>query len=52
MKKRICQSRKVISCYANEIEMKGFNVKMKKRKTKRERADKALYRMRIRPNLV
>ena len=27
MKKSICQSRKVISCYANET---GFNAKMKK----------------------
>ena len=32
MKKSICQSRNVISCYANEIEMKGFNTKMKKKK--------------------
>ena len=32
MKKSICQSRKVISCYANEIEMKRFNAKMKKKK--------------------
>ena len=30
MKKSICQSRKVINCYANDIEMKGFNLKMKK----------------------
>ena len=30
MKKSICQSRKVISCYANDIEMKGINAKMKK----------------------
>ena len=29
MKKSICQSRNVISCYENEIEMKGFNAKMK-----------------------
>ena len=36
MKKSICQSRKVISCYANEIEMKGFNVKMKKESQKGE----------------
>ena len=34
MKKSICQSRNVISCYANEIEMKGFNTKMKKKKKK------------------
>ena len=36
MKKSICQSRKVISCYANEIEMKDFNAKMKKESQKRE----------------
>ena len=35
MKKSICQSRNVISCYANEIEMKGFNAKMKKKKAKK-----------------
>ena len=34
MKKSICQSRNVISCYANEIEMKGFNAKMKKKNKK------------------
>ena len=32
MKKSICQSRNVISCYVNEIEMKGFNAKMKKKR--------------------
>ena len=52
MKKSICQSRKVISCYANEIEMKGFNVKMKKKKPKRGGPNKALYKMRIKQNLV
>ena len=57
MKKSICQSRKVISCYANEIEMKGFNAKNEKRKPKRGkpkrgRPNKALYKMKIRPNLV
>ena len=52
MKKSICQSRYVISCYANEIEMKGFNAKMKKKKPKRGRPNKALYKIRIRPNLV
>ena len=43
----------MISCYANEIEMKGFNAKkMKKnktkqnKKTKRGRSNKALYKMR------
>ena len=53
MKKSICQSINVISCYANEIEMKGFNAKMnKKRKPKQGRPNKALYKIRIRPNLV
>ena len=53
MKKSICQSRNVISCYVNEIEMKGLNEKKKKkRKPKRGRPNKALYKMRIRPNLV
>ena len=28
MKKSVCQSRNVISCCANEIEIKGFNEKM------------------------
>ena len=51
MKKSICQSKRVISCYANEIEMKDFNAKIKK-KPKRGRPKKALYKMRIRPNLV
>ena len=36
MKKSICQSRKVISCYANEIEMKGFNAKNEKKNQKME----------------
>ena len=52
MKKNICQSRNVISCYANEIEMKSFNAKKKKKKPKRGRPNKTLYKMRIRPNLV
>ena len=52
MKKSICQSRKVISCYANEIEMKGFNAKNEKKKPKKGRLNKALYKMIIRPNLV
>ena len=34
MKKSICKSRNVISCYPNEIEMKGFNAKMKKKNKK------------------
>ena len=32
MKKSICQSRKQISCYANEIEMRASMQKMKKKK--------------------
>ena len=54
MKKSICQSRNVISCYANEIEMKGFNAKneKKKKKPKRGMPNKTLYKMRIRPYLV
>ena len=35
MKKSICQSRNVISWYAYEIEMKGFNAKMKKNEKKK-----------------
>ena len=42
MKKSICQSRNVISCYANEIEMKDFNAKMKKRKAKKGKAKQGL----------
>ena len=42
----------MISFYANEIEIKGFNVKKKKKKPKRGRPNKALYNMRIRSNLV
>ena len=37
MKKSICQSQKVINCYANEIEIKGFNAKNEKKNPKRER---------------
>ena len=36
MERSICQSRNVISCYANEIEIKGFNAKMKKESRKGE----------------
>ena len=52
MKKSIFQSRNVISCYANEIEMKGFNTKMKNESQKKGRPNKTLYNMRIIPNLV
>ena len=34
MKKSICQSVNVISCCVNEIEMKGFNAKMRKESQK------------------
>ena len=34
MKKSICQSRNVISCGANEIEMNDFNAKMRKESQK------------------
>ena len=34
MKKSICQTRNVISFGANEIEMQGFNVKMRKESQK------------------
>ena len=36
MKKSICQSRNMISCYENEIEIKGFNAEMKKESRKGE----------------
>ena len=52
MNKSICKRRNVINCYANEIEMKGFNAINEKRKQKRGRPNKVLYKMRIRPNLV
>ena len=44
----------MISCYANEIEMKGFNAKMKKKKkkAKKGKAKQDLIQVRIRPNLV
>ena len=43
MNKCTCQSRNVISYYANEIEMKGFNAKMKKKKkTKKGKAKQCL----------
>ena len=42
MKKSICQSRNVISCYAYEIEMKGFNEKIKKEKPKKGKAKQGL----------
>ena len=41
MKKSICQSRKMISCYANEIEMKGFDAKKEKKKKKKAKTGKA-----------
>ena len=44
MKKSICQSTNVISCYANEIEMKGFYAKMKKESQKGEDQTKSYTR--------
>ena len=41
MKKSICQNRNVISCYANEIEIKGFNAKKMKKKKKKAKKGKA-----------
>ena len=35
MRKSIYQSRNVISCGTNEIEMKGFNAKMRKESQKK-----------------
>ena len=42
MKKSICQSQKVINCYANEIEIKGFNAKNEKKKSKKGKAKQGL----------
>ena len=42
MKKSMCQSRNVISCYANKIEMRGFKAKMKKKKAKKMKAKQGL----------
>ena len=53
MKKSICQSRNVISCCANEIEMKGFNAKKGEIKSKMPLAKHCLvHEKEIRPNLV
>ena len=35
MKKSMCQIRNVISCYANEIEIKGFNAKNEKKESQK-----------------
>ena len=54
MKKRICQSINVISCGVNEIEIKGFNAKMRKesQKKKKEIAKQGLVMdERIRPKI-
>ena len=40
MKKSICQSRNLISCYATEIKMKSFNAKMKKKKKRKAKKGK------------
>ena len=53
MKKSICQSRNVISCCANEIEMKGFNAKKWEIKSKMPLAKHGLvHKNEKRPNLV
>ena len=39
MKKGIFQSRNVISCYANEIEMMDFNAKNEKKKKKTQKGE-------------
>ena len=52
MKKSISQSRNVISRGANEIEMKGFNAKMRKDSQKKEIAKQGLVMdERIRPKI-
>ena len=52
MKKSIYQSRNVISCYANEIEMKGFNAKMKKKKAKKGKTNQGLIQDKDKTKLV
>ena len=49
MKKSICQSRNVISYGANEIEMKGFNAKMRKESQKEIAKQDLVMDERIRP---
>ena len=51
MKKNICQSRNVISCGANEIEMKGFNAKMRKEIQKEIAKQGLVMDERIRPKI-
>ena len=43
MKKSICHNRNVISCYANEIEMKSFNAKMKKKESQKREGQTRPY---------
>ena len=51
MKKSICQSRNVISCGANEIEMKGFNAKLRKESLKEIAKQGLVMDERIRPKI-
>ena len=51
MKTSICQSKNVISCYANEIEMKGFNAKMRKESQKEIVKQGLVMDERIRPKI-
>ena len=51
MKKSICQSRNVISCSVNEIEMKGFNAKMRKESQKEIAKQGLVMDERIRPKI-
>ena len=50
MKKSICQSGNVISCYANEIEMKGFNAKEKNKK--KQKTKKTAKKGKAKQNLI
>ena len=51
MKNNICQSRNVISFGANEIEMKGFNAKMRKESQKEIAKQGLVMDERIRPKI-
>ena len=51
MKKGICQSRNVISCGVNEIEMKGLNAKMRKESQKEIAKQGLVMDERIRPKI-
>ena len=51
MKKSVIQSINVISCGANEIEMKGFNAKMRKESQKEIAKQGLVIDESIRPNI-